>query len=851
MGRKSWIVSGPGSLLQVPLGLVISLSRCEKYPNTVLKGPCPGLFSEIAKTPNDEIPCLRYGWFVKDMTLKSFGVQAGLIILLIALMIPAACAADTAEELGYITAGLAPDANFDALYNYNSVPTTVTFRDHSTGTTPLTYAWEFGDGATSAEANPQHTYTKKGPYTVKLTVTNYYGSSTETKTNYIWIGMAPNAGFTGIPTTGNAPLTVAFTDRSTGYPVAWNWNFGDGTTSTEQNPQHTYWAGGDYTVSLTASNEYGVTTASKDYYVHVMPPLVSKFSAEPVSGTAPLVVRFADLSTGSPETFIWYFDDGSTTSGTRNPVHTFTRGGVFDVILVVTRGLLESSSSQTIVVGNVPAADFVADRTTVSENTPVNFLDKTLNSPTAWEWNFGDGTTSTEQNPAKVYSAKGVYTVTLTSTNLNGRDTEKKVNYITVGVPPTADFVTKIPSHQVGTRTQYVKFTDTSIGNPVSWNWDFGDGTSFSGQEPPLHLYNRDGYYTVSLTVTNPFGQDSETKTNLIHVVDGPRVDFRADRTLISVNQYVHFTDLSTMNPNDWQWDFGDGTSATGQNPDHAYRHVGTYTVRLTASDGYSSNTRTKIDYIKVVNIPDANFKADQTRGISPLTVQFSDLSAGTPTQWRWDFGDGGTSTEQNPRHVYITKGTGITNLYTVSLTATNADGEDRETKVDYITVSQGPIAQFTVDDRRGKVPFVVVFHDLSLGNPTTWFWEFGDAQTSTEQNPVHTYPFEGAYDVRLTVTNQYGSDTIFKTSTSSQQGTDTPTLLPVFVEVTPQATQIPVLNAPFQTATVAPAPLSTAADTTAQSTATPVSTMMTIGGILAALVLVGIAIMTYVRRNK
>lgn len=724
------------------------------------------------------------------MRNKTFGLHAGLILLLLALLIPAACADSTAEELGYITAGTAPDANFDALYSYNTVPTTVTFRDHSTGTSPLTYNWEFGDGATSTEQNPVHTYIRKGPYTVRLTVKNYYGSSVETKTDYIWIGMAPNAGFTGEPTTGNAPLSVVFTDHSSGYPITWNWIFGDGQSSIEKNPIHTYWAEGDYTVSLTASNEYGSTTASKDYFIHVMPPLKSKFSADPSSGIAPLVVRFSDLSTGNPDSWTWYFGDGSTSTGSQNPVHAYTREGAFDVKLTVTHGLNEDSSTKVITVGGVPAADFIADSTTVTENTAIHFTDKTLNSPVAWQWNFGDGTVSDEQNPTKAYPEKGVYTVSLTATNINGKDTETKVNFITVGVAPTADFVTKIPAHQIGGRTQYVRFIDTSIGNPVSWNWNFGDGTNYNGQFPPLHLYNRDGSYTVSLTVINPFGQDSEVKTNLINVQEGPRVDFIADRTQVSVNQYVHFTDLSSMSPNDWQWDFGDGTSGTGQNPDHVYRQEGTYTVRLTASDGFASNTRTKIDYIKVANIPAADFIADKTRGTMPFTVSFSDKSAGNPTEWKWDFGDGSTSVEQNPSHVYSTSGNLMTTKYTVTLTSTNMNGADSEKKVDYITVTQTPIAEFTVDDRRGKVPFVVQFKDLSAGNPTTWLWDFGDAQTSAEQNPTHTYPFEGAYDVRLTVTNQYGSDTIFKTSTSSQRGDNAPTLLPVFVEITPQLTR-------------------------------------------------------------
>ena len=747
------------------------------------------------------------------MTPKSYGAYAGIIILLFALIISVAAADSTAEEIGYITVGLAPVANFGALYAYNTVPAVVTFRDYSTGSTPLTYAWEFGDGATSTEQNPKHTYIRKGLYTVKLTVTNFYGSSTETKLNYISIGMAPNAGFTGEPTTGNAPLTVAFTDHSSGYPTSWNWNFGDGQESVQQNPVHTYWAGGEYTVTLTASNDYGSTSASKPYYVHVMPPLTAKFTADPKSGIAPLVVKFTDMSTGSPESWIWDFGDGSTSTGP-NPVHAFTKVGAFDVALTVTRGMNKDSATQTIIVGGVPAADFVADSTTVSVNIPVHFTDKTLNSPTAWAWDFGDGATSSEQNPTRVYSAKGVYTVTLTATNNNGKDTEKKVNYITVGIPPTADFITEIPSYQEGSRTQYVRFIDTSIGNPVSWSWDFGDGTNFDGQYPPLHLYNRDGAYTVSLTVKNPFGQDTRIKSNLILVREGPRIDFKADRTRVSVNQYVHFTDLSTNAPTDWKWDFGDGVSGTGQNPDHAYRQEGVYTVRLTASDGYTTNSLTKKDYIMVVNLPNAEFVADKTKGITPFTVHFTDMSTGNPTGWTWNFGDGSaTSTERNPSHVYTTSGTSVASKYTVTLTATNVNGESMKTKVDYITVTQTPIAEFTVDDRQGKAPFVVKFRDLSAGNPTTWAWEFGDAGTSAEQNPTHVYPFEGSYDVRLTVSNQYGSDTVFKTGTTSQRNNAAPVpLQEITVPVTTvSATPVPTLmvTVPTKVPTTTQAPVS------------------------------------------
>ena len=768
------------------------------------------------------------------MTQNNFRLYTAVsLLLLAALVVPGSCATSSSQS-GYITVGLAPVADFDALYAYNTVPTTVAFRDLSTGTPPMNYLWEFGDGASSTEQTPSHIYIRRGLYTVKLTVTNAYGSSTETKENYIAIGLAPNADFSGLPTSGNTPLIVEFTDRSTGHPTSSNWNFGDGKVSTQQNPVHTYWSSGEYTVTLTASNQYGSSEVSKAYYIHVIPQLKARFIADPKEGKAPLVVKFSDTSTGNPESWTWDFGDG-TTSAQPNPVHVYTTPGAFHVNLTVTRGMNKDTATQTIVCGGVPATDFVADATTVSVNTPVRFTDKTLNSPTSWSWDFGDGATSTDQNPVHAYPVKGIYTVTLTATNNEGTDTEKKVNYITVGLAPTADFMSVIPSYQQGTRIQYSRFIDTSVGNPTSWSWDFGDGQSSGEQFPPLHLYNKDGTYTVSLTVKNIFGQDTEVKTNLITVKQGPQVDFKADRTQVSVEQFVTFTDLSTNNPTDWKWDFGDGTSGTGQRPDHVYHQPGSYSVGLTASDAYTTLSHTKKNYITVVSTPHADFVADKTKGITPFTVKFNDISKGNPTQWAWDFGDGATSTEQNPTHIYTTKGTSSTNTYTVILTASNANGDDTIKKVGYITVTQTPIAEFTVDSRQGKAPFIVKFRDLTAGNPTTWKWEFGDGTGSSEQNPTHRYPFEGSYDVRLTVSNQYGSDTVFKTGTTSQRGTAAP--VPLTTKPIPEPTNVSVTHVPT-TGTTIPA-------TAAQATQAPLSPFI----ILIASV-IGIAAIAFVQRK-
>lgn len=693
------------------------------------------------------------------MMRNSRVVLSLLLMLILAAFIPAAMAADS--NTGYIVVGVSPVANFEAHYAYNTVPTSVRFVDQSSGTTPLTYAWDFGDGATSTAAEPVHIYTNRGLYTVKLTVTNRYGESTETKVNYIAIGVSPVADFSANAKTGNVPFAVSFTDRSWGNPTQWTWSFGDGTGSSEQNPVHTYWVGGTYTVILTASNEYGMDDATKTAYIVAIPGLKSRFTATPMTGKAPVTVTFTDTSLGDPTSWKWDFGDGATSTD-RNPVHTFTAGGAFDVTLTVSRGDDTDSSTQVINIGGVPVTDFVADKTSVSTNEIVKFTDKTKNNPTSWRWNFGDGSESTLQNPSRSYAAKGIYTVTLLTTNANGKDTEIKKDYINVGLSPIANFVTSIPTYQNIPSRNAVRFVDKSANLPTAWLWNFGDGTS-STEQNPRHVYTSDGIFTVSLTAKNRFGEDTKVMTDLIRVGNAPRIDFKADKTVTGVGRYIRFTDLSTNDPTTWVWDFGDGTTGTGNAPDHAYKQIGVYDVTLTASNQYTSASLTKKQYIAVVNIPRANFAADKTKGSGPFTVYFTDLSGGNPTGWSWEFGDGGMSSDRNPSHTYAENG-----IYTVSMTASNANGQDTETKVDYIVVRKGPVADFVVDERIGKAPFIVKFKDTSRGTPTKWLWEFGDGTASSEQNPVHVYKYEGAYDVRLTVWNNEGSDSAYKTGTTT-----------------------------------------------------------------------------------
>jgi len=236
---------------------------------------------------------------------------------------------------------LIPVANFTANVTSGTTPLAVQFTDTSTGD-PTTRSWAFGDGATSTEQHPVHTYTAAGTYTVNLTVENSFGANYTVRSEYIIVGELPLADFDADPASGIAPLTVQFTDRSSGVINTWNWTFGDGSTSTEQHPTHEYASAGDYTVSLRIANAWGENTTVKIDYVHVGALPVANFTANVTAGPAPFVVRFADTSTGNPSSWSWSFGDGATSTD-QNPTHIYTTAGNYTVNLTV--GTSDTSTS--------------------------------------------------------------------------------------------------------------------------------------------------------------------------------------------------------------------------------------------------------------------------------------------------------------------------------------------------------------------------------------------------------------------------------------------------------------------------------------------------------------------------
>ncbi len=652
-----------------------------------------------------------------------------------------------------------PVAEFSGTPLSGQAPLDVDFTDLSTGTV-TSWAWGFGDGGSSTQQNPSHTYTSAGSYNVLFTATGPGGNNAELKSAYVTVTeAAPSADFSVSPVQGIAPLLVDFTDQTTGNVTSWSWTFGDGGTSSAQNPSYSYTAPGLYTVSLTATGPGGSDIATQVDVVDVndVAP-VAAFSGTPTSGAAPLLVDFSDQSSGPITSWSWIFGDGGT-STQPSPSHTYTTPGNYAVILTVTGpGGVDAETKLNYVSVSQPApvADFLASPTSGTLPLDVAFTDQTTGSVTSWAWTFGDGGTSTAQNPNYVYNSAGTYSVTLTATGPGGSDGETKTNLITVDEPaPVAEFGASVTS---GTAPLAVDFTDQSTGGPVtSWSWIFGDGGT-STQQNPSYVYTAPGTYTVILTATGPGGVDAETKLNLISVSEpAPVAEFLASPTSGTLPLAVNFTDQTTGNATSWAWTFGDGGTSTAQNPSHVYTTSGTYSVTLTATGPGGSDGETKTDLISVaVPAPAAEFIASPTSGTLPLPVDFTDQSTGDVTSWSWTFGDGGTSTAQNPSHVYTAAGT-----YSVTLTATGPGGGDGETKTDLITVSeQAPLAEFSASPTSGTLPLLVDFTDLSTGGPaTSWAWTFGDGGTSTQRDPGHTYTTAGTYSVTLTATGPGGSD--------------------------------------------------------------------------------------------
>lgn len=342
------------------------------------------------------------------------------------------------------------------------------------------------------------------------------------------------------------------------------------------------------------------------------------------------------------------------------------------------------------------SVDFSAEPLTGYSPMNVQFTGTATFDVVDWNWDLGDGNTSSEKDPVHLYTNPGIYTIRLVGKDAEGNEKENiKYSYIKVR-SFAADFSF---APDPATTGEIVQFRDKSIGKPTSWLWNFGDG-SISSVQSPNHVYYLPGTYNVTLTVSDEYGEIEVSKPVNVNgepIKTGLIAGFETKPDKAYAGDEIQFTDKTTGGiPTSWQWDFDDNTSSSLQSPVHTYETPGTYQVILNVGDNRGVGVPKIVDYVVMNDAPVAAFSADPLSSeFYPVQVEFTDESTGVVDEWNWQILREGqvvaTSVEQNPTMTFTVPG-----IYTITLTVENNGGSNSITKDNYIFVGTG--SRFTIE---------------------------------------------------------------------------------------------------------------------------------------------------------
>lgn len=611
-------------------------------------------------------------------------------------------------------------------------------------------------------------------FTAIVTIMLFTAKPVSAQLDFTWSGVCVNS-----------PTQFTATGVSNAAIATWQWQFGDGMYSVLYNPQHIYALAGMYGVTLTVVDTSGITSSVTHYLIQNQLPVTNFVYNSPACLNIP--VQFTDLSStsiGYITQWTWNFGDGNTETvnfpANPNVSHWYSTQGTFNVTLIVrTNDLCENSITKPVTISPAPNANFIFSGQT--EDQPVQFSDISTTQGTgnlvSWDWDFGDPVSgvlnaSVLQNPTHVYSNPGTYAVSEIVTNSNScKDTIIKA----VVIYPATIIDFTFAGQCANGPTQF-----TAIINPANitqYNWQFGDGGTSTLQNP-VHFYMNPGSYLALLTVTDNLG-NTTTVTHSVVINPIPIANFITSQSCFG--QTTQFFDLSQAGIGgitQWLWNFGDPASGANntsmvQNPAHFFTSAGSFQVQLivTSSGGCID---TIVMPLLVRPLPPVDFTVSNNCVNAPasFTPNASVMNLGTIASWLWDFGDGNTSTLQNPTHVYLTAGT-----FNVTLSVSDTIGcINSATKV--LSIFAIPVASFSYTFP-ACAQSTVSFTDLSQTNGggaiVTWQWNFGDpasgtSNTSTLQNPVHVFDSPGAYLVTLLITNGTGCSSSVTSSIEAHQ---------------------------------------------------------------------------------
>jgi gliding motility-associated-like protein len=467
---------------------------------------------------------------------------------------------------------------------------------------------------------------------------------------------------------------------------------------------------------------------------------------------------FSDLSSGNPTSWFWDFGDGTTASTGPTVMHTYASAGSFITKLIVSNGINCSDSwmLKTSVNALIKADLLMKDSACVFELLALkdNSFSGT-DSIAATTWDFGDGSlVTTTLHAEHTYTKSGNYTVK------HDVISDKGCRSTSSGLVHIASLPAAMFSSKNTCQVQKSIFNDQSTGNPVDWNWDFGDQWN-STEQNPQHDYALSGYYDVKLTIKTAIGCKDST-VHKIFVYPQPKAAFTSDTVCWGDTTIFKNTSQAVDGIIDHIfWDFNDGSTSNQFHPKHILKTEKDHfdvTLAIVTSHGC---TDTIIQQVKTHPLPAFHFFVTDKTGCEVFTTTFYDSSTvkdGKIMNWLWDFGDGNLTLRKNPTHSFDKAG-----KYHVTLKVTSSYGcQMHDTLNTPIVVLPKPTAEFILTPTEMSIDQPTVQFIDASANAVMWDWDFGDHKTSINRNPFHTYSDTGRFIITQIAISDLGcNDTI------------------------------------------------------------------------------------------
>ncbi|HCX21072.1 MAG: hypothetical protein CMB80_20250 [Flammeovirgaceae bacterium] len=617
------------------------------------------------------------------------------------------------------------------------------------GSVPMTYSWEFGDTNPSDEANPQHSYATGGSYDITLTVTTISGCSASV-THSVEIDSKP-AGNIVYKNFDNETITQGCIDQDIYFnhtftdptSLTYSWDFGDGDSSTDTYPIHSFSAPGSYPIVLEVTTNEGCTYLFQRNLT-IYPEVDVDFDfANVCDGEAVQFINNSEISSTRIDTYFWDFGDGETSTGT-NPTHTYSAYGTYTVILtaVSNRGC-ESSISKSVEVYRKPEFDLGNYALSVTGSyllDPTSDPSTFIPSGSTYEWSKG-GELSTD--PTYEAFTYGNYTLTVQSPTPELCETSSSIQLYILNPNEFPEELTVCSNYELEARPLSIP-----PNSSISYLW-YKDDTYQNITSSKLTVSESGTYRVdVTFTVTNQPGNPSMTYSQEIDIsFEDPTAAINLGGPLEICNE-GSLTLTSNVLAETYQWTNLSTGVVLGTEMTQEVFSTGLYQLEITSGACNSIGTVNVIE----APTPVAGFISDAAYCIGS-TVSFEDISFSDNidndiVSYEWAFGDGNSSTLQNPDNTYTVAG-----VYDVSLTVTSENGCSN-TFTKQLTIQSEPLPSFTASTE--CVGTATVFSDASTySGEVEYLWDFGDGNYSTQEEPTHTYAESGIFDVTLTLSNQ------------------------------------------------------------------------------------------------